>query len=108
MEQRPVNRRSSARHVCQLQVDYNAGRGWRRATALDLSPHGCRLRLGEELARGTPVSVRFTQPTAGGDEISAQLDGTLIWLRVEGLSYQAGVHFPGGTRELEAIIATLG
>lgn len=95
------------RHVCHLQVDYRAGREWRRATVLDVSLKGCRLRVGEELARAASVSVRLTHVGTGGRTLSAQVDGIVIWSRAEGLSHQAGIHFSEEPAELAAVIAGL-
>lgn len=105
--QRRTDRRVTARYACHLHVDYRADREWRRATVMDVSRNGCRLRLGEELERGTTVGVRFTHTGADGQTLTAQAEGRAIWSRVEGLSHQAGIHFPEESAELQAIIAAL-
>ena len=43
------NRRITARKACLLTVRYQANGDWRPATAMDLSPYGCRLRVGEDV-----------------------------------------------------------
>ncbi len=99
-------RRVTARLAHHLQVDYRAAQDWRRATTMDLSVHGCRLRVGEDLARGSRVHVRFTRGT-GETAIVAIVEGVVVWTRLEGLSYQAGIHFPTGDPALAELIAAL-
>src|SRR5262245_28167863 len=53
------NRRVTARKACLLTVRYRSVGDWHPATAMDLSPHGCRLRVGEDLPRGKGVHVAF-------------------------------------------------
>jgi hypothetical protein len=74
---------------------------------VDVSRKGCRLRVGEKLTRAAPVSVRVTHAGAGSRPMSAQVDGTVIWSRVEGLSHQAGIQFSQEAPGLAAIIAGL-
>ena len=104
-----TNRRLTARLACQLIVSYRCAKDWHPATAMDLSQNGCRLRLGEDLARGRSLTVRFRH---GGkhaaDPLSAEVPGTVIWCRLEGLSHQAGVHFSAEPPELQAILLALG
>lgn len=83
-------RRTSARRACLLQVRYRGAEGWHPATAVDVSDRGCRLRVGEDLARGA-VRVAFVAP--GGVARPIEAAGTVVWCRLEGLSYQAGIHF---------------
>lgn len=98
------NRRITARVACRLNVSYATTPGdWRPATAMDLSRLGCRLRTGEDLPRDHKVSVRveFRVP----DEPSLTVDclGTVMWTRLEGLSYQTGIQFenePEGLSDL--------
>jgi hypothetical protein len=106
---RDTNRRLTARVVCQLTVLYRAGRDWHPATAMDLSRAGCRVRLGEDLERGTSVTVRVDHPgKEGAPGLSAEVAGTVIWSRFEGLSHQAGVHFDGDSPALLEILSSLG
>lgn len=102
-----ANRRTAARHICQLQAEYRADCEWRGATVMDFSPNGCRLRVGEVLLRATPVSVRLKQTGVGARALSVEVDGTVIWSRVEGLSHQAGIQFLAAAPELAAILAEL-
>jgi hypothetical protein len=95
-----TNRRLSSRRACRLTVRYRAGAEWRGATAMDLSGRGCRLRVGEDLTRGGPVSVAFE----GEGTPPVEVDGQVIWCRKEGLSYQAGIHFETPPPALEAIL----
>lgn len=107
---RRVNRRLTARRACQLQAAYRAETNFHPATAMDVSRNGCRLRLGEELSRGLRVTVRFSQPapTDNGLPLSAEVPGDVIWSRLEGLSYQAGIHFPDDSPSLLELLAMLG
>jgi hypothetical protein len=100
------NRRLTARRACKLTVRYRSeqGQGWHPATAMDLSQKGCRLRLGEDLERGTDVSVAFETPE-GGEPIEVEIPGQIIWSRREGLSYQIGIHFAEVPEALSAILA---
>jgi hypothetical protein len=103
-----TNRRLTARLACQLTVSYRADKHLHPATAMDVSGHGCRLRLGEDLARGKSVTVRFQHGGNGRtDPLSADVPGTVIWSRLEGLSHQAGVQFSADPEELEAILLAL-
>jgi hypothetical protein len=89
-----MNTRRGARLTCHLQARYRVGRDWHAATAVDAGPLGCRLRLGEDLKPGAAITVAL-----GGNR-EARDNGA-----VEGLSYQAGIHFaaePEGLRELLA------
>jgi PilZ domain-containing protein len=90
------NRRITSRRACLLIVRYRAESEWRPATAMDISPHGCRLRVGEDLAKGKLVTILFETPLRDGAQAtSVEVPGAVQWSRLEGLSYQAGVHFAG-------------
>jgi hypothetical protein len=99
------NRRLTARRACKLTVKYRSGEGWHPATAMDLSHKGCRLRLGEDLARGGEVTVVFETPDAGGAGLEVEIPGQVIWSRREGLSHQAGIHFADPPPALSTILA---
>ena len=102
------NRRLTARHACQLTVRYRSGKDWHPATAMDLAQSGCRLRLGEDLARGTRVTVLFELPLRNGSKaLSVEVTGSVIWSRIEGISRQAGVQFRSAPDELQELIASL-
>jgi len=98
-----TNRRLTSRRACRLTVRYRAGADWRGATAMDLSTRGCRLRVGEDLARGGAVSVAFE----GEGAPPVEVPGQVIWCRREGLSYQAGIHFAAAPAALEAILTAI-
>ena len=103
-----ANRRITARKACRLTVRYKAKSEWHPATAMDLSPNGCRLRVGEDLLRGTRLSVLFEAPLRDGARaLSVEVPGAVIWSRLEGLSYQAGVHFDVAPAELQEILFAL-
>src|SRR5512139_2199812 len=88
------NRRITARRACLLTVRYRANGEWRPATAMDLSPYGCRLRVGEDVPRGAIVAVLFETPIRDGSRsTSVEVPGRAMWARLEGLSFQVGVHF---------------
>jgi len=102
------NRRITARKACLLTVHYKVNGGWRPATAMDLSPYGCRLRVGEDIARGVDVAVMFEVAGRDGEEsTTVEVPGKSIWARLEGLSFQVGVHFEGSPEELAEILAAL-
>jgi hypothetical protein len=104
-----ANRRITARLACQLTVRYRASKTWHPATAMDLSPQGCRLRLGEELAGGLALSVVFEMPLRDGSKnLAAEVRGSVTWCRPEGLSYQAGVLFEAPPPELHEVFEALG
>jgi hypothetical protein len=102
------NRRITARKACLLTVRYRINGDWRPATAMDLSPYGCRLRVGEDITRGVPVAVVFEAPEQRGVRTAAvEVPGTTIWARLEGLSFQVGVHFEEPPTGLLAILSVL-
>jgi hypothetical protein len=102
------NRRITARKACLLTVRYRANGEWRPATAMDLSPYGCRLRVGEDITRGVSIAVVFEIPIRDGARGAVvEVPGTAIWARLEGLSYQVGVHFEGSPDGLLDILALL-
>jgi PilZ domain len=102
------NRRITARKACLLTVRYRANGEWRPATAMDLSPYGCRLRVGEDIARGAIVAVSFEVPIQDGvRSASVEVPGRAIWARLEGLSYQIGVHFEDSPLGLLEILSAL-
>jgi hypothetical protein len=103
-----TNRRITARKACLLTVRYRANGDWRPATAMDLSPYGCRLRVGEDITRGARVAVVFEAPIQDGARAAAvEVPGTAIWGRLEGLSYQVGVHFEESPMGLLEILSVL-
>jgi hypothetical protein len=75
---------------------------------MDLSPYGCRLRVGEDIDRGSTVAVVFEIPIQDGARTAAvEVPGTAIWARLEGLSYQVGVHFEDSPMGLLEILSVL-
>jgi PilZ domain len=102
-----VNRRLNARVACRLAVSYLAGGQWHPATAMDLSNTGCRLRLGEDLPRGSSLRVRIDPRTIAGKPMRAELEGSVVWSRLEGLSYQVGIHFTSDDDMLHRIMELL-
>ena len=102
------NRRITSRKACLLVVRYRAQSVWRPATAMDISPNGCRLRVGEDLAKAKTVTVAFEAPLRDGAQAAAvEVPGSVQWSRFEGLSYQAGVHFAGSPDGLIEILEAL-
>jgi len=103
------NRRITARKACLLTVRYKADGDWRPATAMDLSRYGCRLRVGVDVPRGAAVAVVFETPARDGVEggPAVEVPGRAIWGRLEGLSYQVGVHFEDSPAGLLDILAAL-
>jgi hypothetical protein len=103
------NRRITARRACLLTVRYRVAGEWRPATAMDLSPYGCRLRVGEDIARGAMVAVVFETPIGdGAHSTMVEVPGRVMWARLEGLSFQVGLHFDEPPRGLLEILSVLG
>ncbi len=99
------NRRLISRWTCHLTALYQVKDQWHPATAMDLSRRGCRLRIGEHLARGTKLKVRLECLDAKTQESRrAEAEGKVVWSRLEGLSYQCGIHFVQECDEVERII----
>ena len=73
---------------------------------MDSSRQGCRLRLGEDVERGADLEIAFA-PAIGGDLPTVEVQARVIWCRVEGLSYQAGVQFQDAPEELETLLSGL-
>jgi len=105
---RRSNRRLTARRACHLIVRYRSSRDWHPASVLDLSLKGCRLRVGEDLPRGSAIHVAFESPLRdGATTLEVEVLGTVIWSRREGLSHQAGIHFGEVPASLEEILEVL-
>ena len=92
-----IDRRASTRRACLVGARYRVASGWHPATLVDLSARGCRLRIGEDLARNAEVKVQLS---ARSVEEPVELSGTVVWCRLEGLSHQAGVHFEDAPPDL--------
>jgi len=102
------NRRITARKACLLTVRYRANGEWRPATAMDLSPYGCRLRVGEDIDRGATIAVSFEAPIRDGAHAAlVEVPGTAMWARLEGLSFQVGVHFESSPNGLFEVLSVL-
>lgn len=100
-----TNRRLTARKACLLTVRYKTAKDWHPATCMDLSRDGCRLRLGEDLERGSSLTLLFEAPLADGARSpSVEVKGTVTWGRIEGLSYQSGVHFAADSHAIADIV----
>jgi hypothetical protein len=103
------NRRLMARVACHLTVSYKTAKDWHPAMAMDVSRNGGRLRLGEDLATGTAITVRIEHVGGNGSPaLQAEVPGHVIWSRLEGLSHQAGVQWSAESDALHAILRTLG
>jgi hypothetical protein len=104
---RRPNRRLQARQACLLTVRYRNKKDWRPATAMDISTVGCRLRLGEDLATGSELTVTLERLPEGGAPVSVEVPGVVMWSRLEGLSHQAGIQFRGQPSGLDEILRAL-
>jgi hypothetical protein len=100
-----IDRRSSTRRACLLVARYRVGTGWHPATLVDLSARGCRLRIGEDLARGAAVRVELSPR---GASAPVDLTGSVMWCRLEGLSHQVGVHFDDPPDDLASLLDAAG
>jgi hypothetical protein len=97
------NRRLVVRFACHLTARYQIKDHWHPATVIDLSRRGCRLRVGEHLARDVKTRLTFTcQPGNDGEAHKVDVEGIVIWSRLEGLSYQCGIHFDRDAEEVES------
>ncbi len=100
----PGDRRLINRRACLLSVRYRLGKQWHPATVIDLSDGGCRLRLGQDIPAGTRLAVVFEAPVRDGSRaLSVEVEGSVVWSRLEGLSHQVGIHFavePAGLRDV--------
>jgi hypothetical protein len=106
---RRTNRRLTARITCHLTVSYRTDEDWHPATAMDLSRNGCRLRLGESLERGGALAVRIIHPGRGeAPALTAEVEGRVVWSRLEGLSHQVGIQFLADSAELHEVLAAIG
>jgi hypothetical protein len=102
------NRRLTARRACLLIVRYKVDQHWHPATVLNLSAQGCRLRLGQDLARGTRVGLLFETPLRdGATALNAEVEGCVTWSRLEGLSHQVGIQFSSDARALQDLLEAL-
>lgn len=103
------NRRLAARRSCLLGVRYRCGDGeWRQASVTDVSSRGCRLRIGEDLVHGSAVSLAFDAPLHDGST-SPQVDveSTVTWVRLEGLSRMVGLEFARSVPEIEDLLRVI-
>ena len=81
-----------------------ARRPTRRIATLLLRPRS----LGEDVPRGIDVAVVFETPIKDGAAAAAvEVPGRAIWARLEGLSYQVGVHFEDSPEGLGSVLAAL-
>ncbi len=105
---RRANRRLSARRACLLSVRYKAAKDWHPATVVNISSQGCRLRLGQELERGSRVEVQFEAPLRdGATALHAEVHGSVTWSRSEGLSFQVGIQFDSAAKGLQDLLESL-
>ena len=106
-----ANRRLSSRRACLLTVSYRSANGstWHPAVVMDLSPNGCRIRVGEPFARGASVRLRFQAPIRDGSSAaSMEADALVIWARSEGLSQQIGLRFAEAPEALAELVRAVG
>ena len=103
-----AERRRLRRLACMLSVHYRARDRWHPAAVLDLSEHGCRLRIGEDLDNGLVVQLRFEAPLRDGARaVSLEVAAVVMWCRQDGLSRRAGMHFSASPVELDQILAAI-
>jgi hypothetical protein len=106
-EETSVNRRLAPRLACQLVVRYRTEGAVHPATAVDVSNLGCRLRVGQDLARGSHVTVLLQRRPGVVPPAEVLVPGTVVWCRNEGLSYQVGVAFRAEPSGLQDILDTV-
>jgi hypothetical protein len=110
---RRTNRRRRSRRACALAVEYRVGRaalgGWRPAEVLDLTAVGCRLRIGEPLAKDTKLRLRFAALLAdGAKSASLEAAASVQWTRAASLGRHVGLRFEKAPAGLNGILAALG
>ena len=101
------NRRLTARLACHIVVRYRTDGADHPATAVDLSNRGCRLRVGQDLARGTQLMVFLQPPRDAAKPMEVAVPGTVVWCRSEGLSHQVGLAFTAEPPALQEILASV-
>lgn len=107
------NRRRKARFACLLVVQYrlraDSASPWRPASVLDLTDAGCRLRIAEELAGGTPLLLRFeTLLRDGVKSAQTEAPASVMWCRPHGrFSHEVGLEFAGVPAQLNEILGAL-
>jgi hypothetical protein len=106
--QSQANRRLTARTACQLSVCYEREGRVHPAMVLDLSTHGCRLRIGEAVQRGRVLKVLFEMPGDGANaNMRTVIEGHIIWSRYEGISHQCGIQFDQPFERFSELVARL-
>ncbi len=104
-----AERRRLRRVACMLTAHYRAGQHWNPCAVLDLSEHGCRLRVGEHLDDRARVQLRFeTLLHDGARAVSLEVDAVVMWCCQDGLSRQAGTHFTASPVGLHQILGAIG
>lgn len=106
-----ANRRLSSRRACLLTVTYRRpeGEGWHPAVVMDLSPNGCRIRVGERFPRGEKVQLQFEAPIRDGSSAATmEAEANVVWARTEGLSYQLGLRFVEVPEALVDLVRAVG
>jgi c-di-GMP-binding flagellar brake protein YcgR len=101
------NRRRKARLACMLVVQYRVRAAlWRAAAVLDLSDAGCRLRVDEALASGTPLLLRFDALLHdGATSTTLETAARVMWCRPQRPGFQElGLEFASGPLELNEIL----
>lgn len=103
-----AERRRLRRLACMLTVHYRVGERWHPAAVLDLSKHGCRLRVGEDLENGREVQLRFEAPLRDGARaVSLEVAAVVMWCRQDGLSRRTGMRFSASPVGLDEILGAI-
>jgi hypothetical protein len=103
-----AERRRLRRLACTLTAHYKAGQHWHPCTVLDLSEHGCRIRIDDHLDDRVRVQLRFeTLLNDGARAEPLEVEAVVMWCCQDGLSRQAGTHFTASPVELHAILGAI-
>lgn len=100
MQRRPrKDTREFRRRTVRILVDYQTPDGVRCDYATTLGAGGMFLESEGELAPGTPLKLRFKLP---GDDELHEIEGCVIWQRVDGASNGAAQNSGVGIRFTDA------
>jgi len=108
-----INRRRKPRSACLLVVRYrrraDETSAWLPASVLDLTDAGCRLRIDEDLAAGTPLLLRLEALLRDGvKSATVETPAAVMWCRPQdGSSYELGLELAAAPAELNEILGAL-
>lgn len=108
-----IDRRRTDRLACMLVVQYRPADAesfpWQPASVLDLTEIGCRLRIAEEFAAGTPLLLRFDALLRDGvKNATLEAAAAVAWCHPRvAASHEVGLRFGGPPAGLSEILSAL-